>query len=351
MLLGYDLARFAAATSALDYGHADLLRLPWALFEGAPDLVFVGTWRAKRSCATTVGPVGSWTRCLGLDRLRPGRHARLRWSRLASYPLVFLQAADFMGVDDQQRLLGVRAQRAGGGWPRRARTWTSTCGRSALSSERATDVRSVWRGTWRGRTDHESSSVRRLARPQSSQVDDTRLEWCPIGYGRSTLLFVANPTPESAGNDASLRGRAGVSSSDGSSRAASDATASRSSFAPYTVEIFEVQPRDRSALGTARTSTHARGWPSAGSSCPGSTSPPRSRRARPVRAPRRRAAAARVRHRARHAKRPGDRPLDDPRRPRAELFARGEWDRVHVIDQPPPGARWRARRRRRRGAS
>ena len=98
VLLNYDLGRFQAANSTLNYGHVDLLRLPAALFhaEPAPGL--------PRTDAAT-----AW-----LDRLTQLLRDRsidydlsdthIDTARLHRYSTVFVQSAGFLAEEDQRTL-------------------------------------------------------------------------------------------------------------------------------------------------------------------------------------------------------------------------------------------------------
>jgi beta-galactosidase len=106
LLLNYDLGRYVALASTLNYAHTDLYGLPAALFEVDLDL---GLCRDPRVEASLVTPE-SWLATLGrglaargLDYDLADTHAGAE--RLARYPLLALQSVDFLDQRDQYRLL------------------------------------------------------------------------------------------------------------------------------------------------------------------------------------------------------------------------------------------------------
>jgi beta-galactosidase len=106
LLLNYDLGRYVALASTLNYGHADLYGLPPALFEVDLDL---GLRCDPRAEAWLFAP-GSWLATLGRGLTSRGfdydladTHAGAE--RLARYPLIALQSVDFLDQRDQRRLL------------------------------------------------------------------------------------------------------------------------------------------------------------------------------------------------------------------------------------------------------
>jgi beta-galactosidase len=106
VLLNYDLGRYAAMASTLNYAHADLYGLPPELFEVDLDLGLRGDPLAE---AKEDVP-GAWLHTLnrelesrGVDYDLADTHLGLE--RLSGYPLVCLSASDFMDADDQRRLL------------------------------------------------------------------------------------------------------------------------------------------------------------------------------------------------------------------------------------------------------
>jgi len=106
VLRNYDLGRFAAALETLSYAHADLLGLPQELFRADVDLKL--RWDAlaeadESRCDTWMGTLLTNLAEQSLDFDLSDTHVDLE--RLAKYSLVFLNAADFMDLEDQQRIL------------------------------------------------------------------------------------------------------------------------------------------------------------------------------------------------------------------------------------------------------
>jgi beta-galactosidase len=106
VLLNYDLGRYAAMASTLNYAHADLYGLPPELFEVDLDLGL----RCQPLVEAKENVAGSWLhhvtrelerRCVDYDLA----DTHLNCERLSRYALVCLSAGDFMDADDQRRLL------------------------------------------------------------------------------------------------------------------------------------------------------------------------------------------------------------------------------------------------------
>jgi beta-galactosidase len=119
--------------------------------------------------------------------------------RLARYPVVFLQTADFMSADDQQPLLEYArnggALVVGPGMP----YLDEYLRPKRVLAEHAMDpgTFSIGLGHLVWATDQDvAECVRRLVRPAEFRADDTRLEVVPHYHEDQTLLFVSNPTPQ-----------------------------------------------------------------------------------------------------------------------------------------------------------
>jgi beta-galactosidase len=186
VLLNYDLGRFAAANSRLNYGHADLLGLPAALFHDTPDLGFrcdVHGESLSHDAHTWPGRVMALLeeRCVDYDL----SDTHLGSQRLARYPLVFAQSCDFMDARDQRRLL--EYARAGG---------QLIVGPSAPYLGGHFEPCDVLAQSIRGTgIDALRATVERLAPTAEFRADDGRLEVIPHHSGEHTLLFISNPAP------------------------------------------------------------------------------------------------------------------------------------------------------------
>jgi beta-galactosidase len=176
VLLNYDLGRAAAANARLNYGHADLLGLPPELFRETPDLGF--RWDVYSE--TWPNQVMETLRRHSLDFDLADTHVGSE--RMARYSVVFAHAADFMAVQDQQRLAAFHgALVLGPGVPyldSRLRP-CRILDRFSPTSEAALAV-----------------TVSRLIPKAEYCTDDARAEVVPHHDGERTLLFVSNPTPE-----------------------------------------------------------------------------------------------------------------------------------------------------------
>jgi len=237
VLLSYDLGRYASASSALEFSHSDLLGLPSALFDGIQDLNF--RWDVVREAQLRED---SWPRQVmralqaqSIDFDLSDTHLGL--DRLKRYPLVFVQAGDFMDPDDQQRLLEYR--RGGGqlvigpGVPyldrylREERVLANHVGEPGV--------------TWAS-DDQLEALVTRLVDGADFHVDDARIEIVPHHSGERTLLFVSNPTPAPVETTLRFAGQRTFASLWPSS---SVAPLKQTTFAlrlePYRVEIYEVE--------------------------------------------------------------------------------------------------------------
>jgi beta-galactosidase len=106
VLFNYDLFRQAAAASMLHYPHFDLLNLPPELFQADLDLGLKHDVHFEASYSNAdnwLGKVLSDLAVRHLDYDLSDTH--IDAARLARYPIVYLQATDFMSPQDQSKLL------------------------------------------------------------------------------------------------------------------------------------------------------------------------------------------------------------------------------------------------------
>jgi beta-galactosidase len=176
VLLNYDIGRFAAANSRLNYAHADLLGLPVELFRETPDLgfrwdVYSETWPTH---------VQDLLRRRSIDFDLADTHVGAE--RLARYPVVFAHAADFMAQQDQQRLAAFAGKLVSGPGVPYLDESLRLCG--ALSALKPTPEHDL------------PAQIDRLLPSPEYRMADARLEVVPHRDGARTLLFVSNPTPE-----------------------------------------------------------------------------------------------------------------------------------------------------------
>ncbi len=112
-LLNYDLGRYTAMASTLNYAHVDLLKLPEALCSVDLDLDF--HWDVAREADHHRSD--NWQgKVIGLLKQRQVDYdvadSHIDPQRLQRYPIVCIPTVDFMDADDQQKLLDYAA--AGG---------------------------------------------------------------------------------------------------------------------------------------------------------------------------------------------------------------------------------------------
>lgn len=107
VMLNYDMERYAAMASTLNYGHADMLGLPPALFEVELDALELSCDVAKeaddRRRDNWLGTVISWFDSRFVDYNLADTHLPL--AQLKQYKLICLPTLDFMDVCDQETLL------------------------------------------------------------------------------------------------------------------------------------------------------------------------------------------------------------------------------------------------------
>jgi beta-galactosidase len=183
VLLNYDLGRFAAANSRLNYGHADLLGLPEELFHDTPNLGFrhaVHGESLSHDGSTWPGRVMALLQARSLDYDLADTH--LGADRLARYAVVFAQGADFMDAADQQRLAEYRGQLVvGPGVPYLGGRF-EPC--------------TILPGTVQATGEAALPAVVAALPSAPFMADDPRLEVVPHYDGERTLLFLSNPTPD-----------------------------------------------------------------------------------------------------------------------------------------------------------
>lgn len=107
VMLNYDMERYAAMASTLNYGHVDLLDLPSALFEVDLDMLELKGDVAKEADDhrrdNWLGTVISWLDSHFVDYNLADTHLSL--AQLQQYKLICLPTVDFMDEADQQTLL------------------------------------------------------------------------------------------------------------------------------------------------------------------------------------------------------------------------------------------------------
>jgi beta-galactosidase len=198
VLRNYDLGRFAAAMQTLSYAHMDLLGLPSELFHGDADLKL--RWDApaeadESRCDTWLGNLTVALAEQSLDYDIADTHTDM--ARLAKYSVTFLNAADFMDLDDQQRILEAISAGAtvvmGPGLP-----YTDpTMQRPGILDRylEAPGVEVIGRGRliW-AKQSELPMLLSRLAPSPEFSCDDPNVSLSVWRKGEETLLFTANAT-------------------------------------------------------------------------------------------------------------------------------------------------------------
>ena len=200
VLRNYDLGRYAALTGTLHYGHADLLDLPRALFTAEVDLHL--RWDAEAEADehrrdTWLGTLQQTLHGLSCDFDLADTH--LGAAQLARYPLIFLQATDFMDLGDQQRIVEAITAGAtvvvGPGLPasdpamrRPGPLAHLLAGPGAISLGQG---RLIW-----ATTQEVPALAARLVPPAAFGCEDPACDLAVLRHAGATLLYLANPTPE-----------------------------------------------------------------------------------------------------------------------------------------------------------
>jgi beta-galactosidase len=230
VLLSYDLERFEAANSTLNYGHVDLYGLPPELFDATRDLGL--KW---------VQSAGAWLQTLkqtlhtaGIDYDLADTH--LADSRLAHYPLVFVQSADFMDSADQLRLLEYVEHGGhvalGPGVPD-LDAYLQPC--SLLAEP-------VAQGRIRHVAEAELADVVRALLPSPEfRVDDARLDLVAHHDGPRQLLFIANPTTDGVCAKLHFQGSRSFESAWGPAKTASGDGHVEVRLDGYQVQVWQVR--------------------------------------------------------------------------------------------------------------
>lgn len=198
VLRSYDVGRYAAAAATLNYAHADLYGLPRELFTNDIDLDL--TWDAlaeadERRDDTWFGVLRRWLRAGALDYDLSDTH--IGDERLARYPLVFLQAVDFMELADQRRVLDY--VEAGGtlvigpGLPYADPTMKQAGLFHRLRSSPGTSAIGRGRLIWADAA-QLPGLIDELAPRAEFRCDDPAIDLAVLRSAEQTLLFAANPT-------------------------------------------------------------------------------------------------------------------------------------------------------------
>jgi beta-galactosidase len=231
VLLSYDLGRYEAANSTLNLAHMDLLGLPPELLDDTRDLGL----RWDRAAVPWLAALKSQLHTASVDYDLSDTHLDL--DRLQRYAVVFVQSADFLDADDQQRLL--EYVRGGGRLvlgpgapyldaylrPCSALADAATTGAARVVSE--ADLR---------------AAISELRLPTEFRIDDSRLDLVPHYHADRVLLFVSNPTPEWVSTRVCFAGSRRITSAWDASCPATDVEGQlQVSLDGHTIQIWQVE--------------------------------------------------------------------------------------------------------------
>ncbi len=221
VVLSYDLERFEAANSTLNFGHTDLLGLPAELFDDTRDLGL--RWdRAAVSWLTTLKDC-LHSACIDYDLA----DTHVDPARLERYEVVFVQTCDFMSRVDQDRLLSHRDRLViGPGVPvfdEYLRPYSALDGvRRAAESELGDIVRAL--------------------PPSEFRLDDARLDVVLHTDGSRRLLFIANPSTDRVASRVRFEGKRTFTLAWGPSRTITAEAELEITLDSYQVQIWQVTP-------------------------------------------------------------------------------------------------------------
>ncbi len=195
----YDLGRYAAMTGTLHVAHADLLDLPRALFTAEVNLDL--RWDAEAEADehrsdSWFGSLQALLQTRSCDYDLADTH--IAPDALARYPLIFLQATDFMDLNDQQRIVGAIMAGAtvvvGPGLPDHDPTmqhpgvlnrYLVAPGEVALGQGRL-----IW-----ATAEELPALAARLVPPTEFRCETAACDLAVLRHAAAQLLYLANPTP------------------------------------------------------------------------------------------------------------------------------------------------------------
>lgn len=219
ILLSYDLERFEAANSTLNFGHTDLLGLPSELFDDRRDIGL----RWDRDAVSWLSVLKDLLHAQCIDYDLADTH--IDPSRLDRYELVFVQTGDFMSRADQDRLLPYRDRLVIGP----AAPYLD----EYLRPHRGLDgVRAV--------TESELRDVVCALSPPEFRVDDPRLDLVVHRDGTRQLLFISNPSTDSVCTQMRFHNSRTFTSVWGPPSVESATSALELALEPYQVQVWQV---------------------------------------------------------------------------------------------------------------
>ena len=243
VLFNYDLDRYNALTSTLNYSHMDLLGLPQALFEVDPDLGLRWSPRAEGEFGSPANWFNTLTESLKVHHIDYNlADTHLDLERLRNYPVIFLPTVDFLDREAQTRLL--EYVRGGGmlvigpGMPDLDPAMQSC----RVLAEHLTAPGAVIVGNGqlvRCGVDRLAEMIPLITPPPVFDCDQSVIDLSLHTNGERSLLFVANPTAALVNTRLILRGATTLNSIWGEKRTLSGKGNLPLSIPPYTVQIWE----------------------------------------------------------------------------------------------------------------
>jgi beta-galactosidase len=219
VLLSYDLGRFEAANSTLNFAHTDLYGLPWALFDDTRDLGL----RFDRAAPSWLATLKHLLRSACIDYDIADTHIDL--ARLAEYDTVFVQSCDFLARADQERLL--------------AYIPNLILGPGVPYLDEYLRPYSVLDGV-RIATEPDLPHILESLRGDEFRVDDARLDIVLHTDGARQLLFISNPTTDRIRAQVNFDGARRFTSAWGQARTVEGTDQVEVSLREYEVQIWAV---------------------------------------------------------------------------------------------------------------
>jgi beta-galactosidase len=241
MLFNFDLFRQAAAATMLNYPHMDLLNLPSELFQINLDFGLKHDPHFEASYSNPdnwLGKVMGDLAARHIDYDLSDTH--IDAARLSRYPIVYLQATDFMSPSDQTKLLdyvqGGGRLIVGPGLP----YLDATLKPASVLSQFFKQPGTIWLGkgqvTWA-----PTEALASLALPQPEYpCDQPLVEVVVQRCNGTTLLFLANPSAQHLDAQLTFAGARTFRSAWGEAPTIQAADSTTVSLRAYSMQIWEV---------------------------------------------------------------------------------------------------------------
>ena len=243
VLFNYDLDRYNALTTTLNYSHTDLLDLPPALSEVDPDLSLRWSPRDEGEFGSPSNWFNTLSKTLQVHHIDYNlSDTHLDLERLQGYPVIFLPTVDFLDQEAQTRLL--EYVRRGGllvigpGMP----YLDPTLQPCRLLAEHLTAPGAVIVGNgqlaWCD-TDRLAEMIPLVIPPPAYDCDQSVIDLNLHTDGKRNLLFVANPTAALVNTRLILQGTTTLKSIWGEKQTWTGKNSIPLAIPPYAVQIWE----------------------------------------------------------------------------------------------------------------